>query len=108
MKEKDIKNLLLKAALLENKSDLELEVFELILDLCNEKNYKIENYIENVEECTLCEQQKFMHLVALENDTILDVIFEYHKTFSKTDFCKEDLKSKYELQLLENTFEVSL
>ncbi|WP_177764786.1 hypothetical protein [Flavobacterium sp. I3-2] len=108
MKEKNIKNLLLKAALLENKSDLELEVFELILDLCNEKNYKIENFIGNVEECTLCEQQKFMHLVALQDDSILDIVFEYHKTFSTADFCKEDFKSKYELQLLENTFEISL
>lgn len=108
MKEKDIKNLLLKAALLENKSDLELEVFELILDLCNDRNYKIENILGNIEECTLCEQQKFIHLVALQDDSILDVVYEYHKTFSTTDFCKEDLKSKFELQLLENTFEISL
>lgn len=108
MKEKDIKNLLLRAALLENKSDLELEAFELILELCNDKNYKIEDFIGNVEECTLCEQQKFIHLVALQDDTILDVVFEFHKTFSTTDFCKEDLKSKFELQLLENTFEISL
>lgn len=108
MKEKDIKNLLLKAALLENKSDLELEVFELILELCNDRNYKIEDFIGELDECTLCEQQKFIHLVALQDDSILDVVFEYHKTFSPTDFCKESLKSKFELQLLENTYEISL
>lgn len=108
MKENDIKNLLLKASKVEKNSDLEFEVFQLIFELCNEKNYKIENYIPNVEECTLCEQQKFIHLVALENDIVLDLVYEFHKTFSETEFCKDDLKNKFQLVLLENTFEISI
>ena len=108
MKENDFKNLLAKAKLLENNSELELEVFESILDLCASKNYKLEDFVTLVEECSLCDQQKFIHLVAMQDEIILDAVFEYHKTFANTDFCKDEFKSKFELQMLENTFEISL
>nr|WP_297309630.1 hypothetical protein [uncultured Flavobacterium sp.] len=108
MKKNQIKELLLSTSLSGKNSDLEFVIFESIYDLCLEKNHKIENYFEITEDCSLCEQQKFVHLVAMNDDEILDLVFEFHKTFSETEFCKEDLVSKLEFQLLENTFEISL
>lgn len=89
-------------------TDQEFEAFELIYNLCIEKGYKIEDFLEISDEISICEQQKFIHLVALKDDSILDLVYNFHQTFASSDFCKEDLKNKFELQLLENTFEVSL
>ena len=108
MKENQLKELLKNAVLVEKNSDLELEAFELIFELCLDKGYKLENILGNIEECSICEQQKFMHLVALQDDEILELVFSFHKTFAPTEFCLEDFKSKFELQLLENTFEITI
>lgn len=90
-------------------SEQEFEAFEIIFNHCIEKGYKLENFIENIEDCSICEQQKFIHLVALQDDEILDMVYEFHKNYgSSIDFCKEELKNKFELQLLENTFEVAI
>jgi len=108
MKEKRLNDLLLNATKVENNADFELESFELIFEICLEKGYQIENFFDLYEECSLCDQQKFIHLVALQNDEILDMVFNFHRTFAPIDFCKEDLKSKFKLQMLENTYEVSI
>jgi len=108
MKGKEIKIILTNASLVEKNSDLEYKAFMLIFEFCEEKGYKIENFLGDIEDCSLCEQQKFIHLVALQDDEILDIVFEFHQTFAANDFCKEDFKNKFELQLLENTFEISI
>lgn len=108
MKKEEIKELIVSVSLTKGNTDLEFVIFELIFDLCIEKNYKIENFILNDEECSLCEEQKFVHLVAMQDDEILDLIYEFHKAFSEVDFCKEVFKSKFELQMFENSFEISL
>lgn len=108
MREKDIRNLLAKASLLGDNSELEFEIFDSIFNLCLFRNYKIENYLTISEDCSICEQQKFIHLVALEDEQILDLVYEFHKTYSNTDFCKEEFKSKFELQLIGNSFEIHI
>lgn len=90
----------------------EFDFLTAIADRCDEKGYNVENYNIYIDqdECEVCKLQNYILRVALIDDEILNLVYNFENTFwnSNTE-CLNTFKELVELQLnIQNSYIVSL
>ena len=89
----------------------EFEFLTAIAERCDQKGFFIENYNIYVDkdECEICKLQNYILRVALIDNEILELAYEFGNKFWGSSKCKNTFKELVELQLnIQNSYFVSL